>query len=105
MEIQWKTGLYKPKWTVKSRGSDTFSFAKVAHLLRLISSLRFWTAELKHLNFKKNPDEIYFFIMEKSDFEKKSVTFYKKSFRRNDFAFVTVYKGKIVSPKGIFKIF
>ena len=39
--------------------------------------------------------------MEKIDFEKKSVTFFKKSFRRNDFSFVTVYKGKIVSPKGI----
>ena len=71
MEIQWKTGLYKPKWTVKSRGSDTFSFAKVAHLLRFTSSLRFWTAEIKHLNFKKNPDEKYFFIMEKNEFEKK----------------------------------
>ena len=43
------------------------------------SSLRFWTAELKHLNFKKNPDEKYFFIMEKNDFEKKIVTFFWKN--------------------------
>ena len=75
--VYMKPGLYKSCLSVKSRGSNTFTPAYLAILLGFTSRLRFWIAELKHLNFKKNPDEKYFFIMEKIDFEKKSVTFFK----------------------------
>ena len=38
--------------------------------------------------FKKNPDEKYFLIMEKIEFEKFSVTDFENSFRRSDISFV-----------------
>ena len=58
------------------------------------SSLHFWIAELKHLNFKKNPDEKYFFKNFKIDFEKKSVTIFEQIFlkKNHDFFFKLNFK-------------
>ena len=47
-----------------------------------------WVAQIKLLRFKNNPDEKHFFIMEKIEFEKFSVTLFENSFRRSDISFV-----------------
>ena len=66
-------GLAKKNTLVPAEGGSMKSIRAVSwrEVLRSSGWLR-WIAEIKLLRLKKNPDEKYFLIMEKIEFEKFS---------------------------------